>query len=140
MLLAVLFLLPVSSALAGQKPVMMVVPSRFTVVQFGFDMTLESSREPTINPDTGAITVAATVVSTTVTGIFRFFSQDEINGEDVLSGDLQALIGGTEVVAAGVVPDTTMQLIAKGDTYSIVRVTPTQPGGVAVLYRLQIRR
>ena len=110
------------------------------MTEFGFDMTLESDREPTIDPDTGAITAAATVVSTTVTGIFRFFSQDEINGEDVLSGDLQALIGAKEVNDAGIVPDTTMQLVAKGITYSVVRVTPTQPGGIAVLYRLQIRR
>lgn len=108
--------------------------------QFGFAMTLESSREPTIDPNTGAITVAATVVSTTVTGIFRFFSQDEITRMDILSGDLQCLIGGKEVNDAGVVPDTTMQLVAKGVKYSIVRVTPTQPGGIAVLYRLQIRR
>ncbi len=107
---------------------------------FGFDMTLESSREPTIDPNTGAITAAATVVSTTVTGIFRFFSQDEIIRMDILSGDLQVLIGGKEANDAGIVPDTTMQLVAKGVKYSIVRVTPTEPGGVAVLYRLQIRR
>lgn len=110
------------------------------LLQFGFDMILESAREPTIDPNTGAITAAAVPLSTTVKGIFRFFSQDEINGEDVLSGDLQCLIGGKEVLAAGIVPDTTMQLTAKGDIYNVVRVTPTQPGGVAVLYRLQIRR
>jgi len=107
---------------------------------FGFDMTLESSREPTVDPNTGAITAAATVVSTTVTGIFRFFSQDEVIREDVLSGDLQALIGAKKCNDAGIVPDTTMQLTANGDTYSVVRVTPTEPGGIAVLYRLQIRR
>ncbi len=110
------------------------------MTDFGFDMTLESSREPTIDPNTGAITAAATVVSTTVTGIFRFFSQDEVIRMDILSGDLQVLIGGKEANDAGIVPDTTMQLVAKGVKYSIVRVTPTEPGGVAVLYRLQIRR
>lgn len=108
--------------------------------EFGFDMTLESSREPVIDPNTGAVTTAAVPIKTTVKGIFRFFSQDEINGEDVLSGDLQALIGAKDVNALSIIPDTTMQLTAKGDTYSVVRVTPTQPGGVAVLYRLQIRR
>ena len=108
--------------------------------QFGFEMTLRSSREPTIDPNTGAITAAATNVDTAVTGLFRFFSQDEIDGETILANDLQALIGGTELAAAGIVPDTSMQLIAKGDTYNVVRVTPTQPGGVAVLYRLQIRK
>ena len=107
---------------------------------FGFDMTLESTREPKIDPNTGAITVADTVTSTTVVGIFRFFSQDEITRMDILSGDLQALIGGKEVNDAGIVPETTMQLVEKGVKYAIVRVTTTQPGGIAVLYRLQIRR
>lgn len=106
----------------------------------GFDMTLESSREPTIDPNTGAITAAAVVVSTIVNGIFRFFSQDEIDGQNILSGDLQALIGGKELSIASLVPDTTMQLVAKGTTYTVVRVTPTTPGGIDVMYRLQIRR
>ena len=110
------------------------------LAQFGFTMAIESSREPTIDPNTGAITAAATVISTPVTGIFRFFSQDEITRMDILSGDLQCLIGGKELDAAGIEPDTTMQLVAKDVKYSIVRVTPTQPGGIAVLYRLQIRR
>lgn len=110
------------------------------LADFGFDMTLQSSREPTIDPDTGAITAVATVISTTVTGIFRFFSQDELTREDVLSNDLQVLISAKDANDAGIVPDTTMQLVAKGVTYSVVRVTPTEPGGVAVLYRLQIRR
>ena len=108
--------------------------------EFGFDMTLESSREPTIDPNTGVITAAATVVNTIVTGIFRFFSQDEIIRMDILSGDLQCLIGAKVLNEAGIEPDTTMQIVAKGIKYSIVRVTPTQPGGIAVLYRLQIRR
>ena len=108
--------------------------------QFGFDMTLRSSREPEIDPDTGMISTASTDVDTTVTGLFRFFSQDEIDGMTVLANDIQCLIGGTELDTAGIVPDTSMQLIAKGATYNVERVTPTAPGGIAVLYRLQIRK
>ncbi len=110
------------------------------MIQFGFSMILRSSRGPTIDPDTGAITAAAVPVDTTVTGIFRFYSQDEITGNDILSSDIQCLIGGAELNTAGIVPDPSMQLIAKGSTYNIVRITPTQPGGIAVLYRLQIRK
>lgn len=110
------------------------------LADLGFDMVLESSREPTIDPNTGAITSPAVVVSTTIKGIFRFFSQDEINGKDILSGDLQALVEGKRLNTANIVPDTTMQLVAKGIKYSVVRVTPTQPGGIPVLFRLQIRR
>jgi hypothetical protein len=110
------------------------------MTQFGFDMVLKSSREPTVDPNTGAITVAAAEVSTAVSGLFRFYSQDEINREDVLANDIQCLIGGTELNTAGIFPDSSMQLIANGTTYNVVRVTPTQPGGVSVLYRLQIRK
>ena len=110
------------------------------MAQFGFPMTLRSSREPVIDPNTGGITTPAAYVDTTVTGIFRFYSQDEMTGQDILANDIQALIGGTETSGASIVPDTAMQLIAKGDTYNVVRVTPTHPGGVAVLYRLQIRK
>ena len=115
------------------------------LVKLGFPMVIRSSREPTIDPDTGIITNAATHVDTTVNGIFRFFSQDEISkqlgtGQDILANDVQALIDATAMNTAGIDPDTSMQLIAKGTTYTVVRVTPTQPGGISVLYRLQIRK
>ncbi len=106
----------------------------------GFTMTLRSLTTPTIDPDTGAVTAVAVPVSTSVTGITRFFSQDEIDGKAIKANDLQALISAKETAAASIVPDTTMRLIAKGVTYNVVRVTPTQPGGIDVLYRLQIRR
>jgi hypothetical protein len=115
------------------------------LAKLGFSMTLRSSREPTIDPNTGAITAAATTVSTSVNGIFRFYSQDEItkalqHGQDILANDIQALIEAKTLNTAGIEPDTSMQLIAKGDTYNVVRVTPTTPGGVPVMYRLQIRK
>ena len=113
--------------------------------EFGFPMTLVSSREPVIDPDTGAITTEATTVNTTVYGIFRFYSQDEIfkalqAGQNILANDIQALIEASALNDAGIYPDSGMQLIAKGKTYNVVRNTPTQPGGVDLLYRLQIRK
>lgn len=108
--------------------------------QFGFPMVIRSSREPTIDPNTGAITAAATTVDTTVYGIFRFYSQDEIDGKDILANDIQALVEAKTLNTAGIFPDTGMQLIANGNTYNIVRNTPTQPGGVSLMFRLQIRK
>ena len=113
--------------------------------EFGFPMTLVSSREPVIDPNTGAITTAAATVETTVQGLFRFFSQDEMKtltgqGHDVLINDLQALVDATALNTAGIDPDTATQLIAKGKTYNVVRNWPTQPGGIPLLYRLQVRK
>ena len=109
------------------------------IKQFGFPMVLKSSRAPVIDPDTGEITTAAAQVSTTFNGMFRFFSQDEQTREDVLATDHQILCEVSAFNAAGITPDSTMQVIAKGETYNVVRETPTQPGGVRVLTRLQVR-
>lgn len=106
----------------------------------GFIMTLVSTSLEVIDPNSGVITTPATVTNTSVTGIMRFFAQDEINGVDILSGDQQALLSGKELAVAGINPDTTHRLIALGVTYMVVRVTPTIPGGIAVLHRLQVRR
>ncbi len=105
----------------------------------GFLMTLVSQTGDIFDSNTG-IRTPGTTTNTSVTGILRFFSQDEINGMDILSGDQQALLSGKELAVVDIEPDTTMRLIAKGLTYNVERVTPTQPGGIAVLYRLQVRR
>jgi len=115
------------------------------LLKLGFPMVIRSSRIPTIDPDTGMVLNAATHVDTSVQGIFRFFSQDEISkqlgtGQDILANDIQALIDATALHTAGIDPDTSMQLIAKGITYTVVRVTPTTPGGIDLMYRLQIRK
>ena len=115
------------------------------IKQFGLPMSLKSNREPTIDPDTGAITAAATDVFTTFNGLFRFYSQDEISkalgsGQDILANDIQVLCEVSAFNTAGIVPDSSMQVIAQGVTYNVVRETPTQPGGIRVLTRLQIRR
>ena len=115
------------------------------LLKLGFPMVIRSSREPTIDPDTGMITAVATTVDTSVQGIFRFYSQDEISkalgtGQDILANDIQALIDATALVNAGIDVDTSMQLIARGDTYTVMRVTPTTPGGIDLMYRLQIRK
>jgi hypothetical protein len=110
------------------------------IKQFGQPMSLKSNREPTIDPDTGMITTAAAEVLTTFDGLFRFYSQDEINGKDVLANDIQVLCEASAFNTAGITPDSSMQVIAQGVTYNVVRETPTMPGGVRVLTRLQIRR
>lgn len=110
------------------------------IKKFGFPMVLRSMRDPVIDPNTGAVTTAAVPLDTTFDGMFRFFSQDEIDQKDILSSDLQVLCEASSFDKAGVVPDSSMQVIAKGVTYNVVRETPAQPGGVRILTRLQIRK
>lgn len=105
----------------------------------GFAMTLVGPLGGSTDSDTGVHT-PGTPTNTAVVGVMRFFSQDEINNIDVLSGDAQALISAKETAEDGIEPDTEMRLIVNGVTYNIVRNTPTMPGGIAIMYRLQIRR
>lgn len=110
------------------------------LVKKGFDVTLVSQTDDVIDSDTGAITTPGTVTNTVTKGLMRFFSQDEVDGKDIKSGDLQVLLSAKDLAAAGIVPDTDMRVIVKDVTYFVVRNTPTSPGGIDVLYRLQVRR
>ena len=110
------------------------------LVKRGFDITLRSQTDDVIDSDTGAITTPGTVTNTVTKGIMRFFSQDEIDGKNIKSGDVQVLLSAKDLAEAGIVPDTDMRVIALGVTYFVVRNTPTTPGGIDVLYRLQVRR
>lgn len=110
------------------------------IKQFGNTMSLKSNREPVIDPDTGMITTAAAEVFTPFEGLFRFYSQDEINGKTILANDIQVLCEVSAFNTAGITPDSSMQVIAQGTTYNVVRETPTMPGGIRVLTRLQIRK
>ncbi len=110
------------------------------LVKKGFNVTLVSQTDDVIDSDTGAITTPGTVTNTVTKGLMRFFSQDEVDGKDIKSGDLQVLLSAKDLAAAGIVPDTDMRVIVKDVTYFVVRNTPTSPGGIDVLYRLQVRR
>jgi len=105
----------------------------------GFPMVCYFESGEVFDPDTGVKT-AGTVVEVSFVGIMRFFSADEINNTTSKAGDCQVLASGKEFNDAGVTPDTTMRIVSKGVTYFVVRITPTTPGGVDVLYRLQVRR
>jgi len=110
------------------------------LVKYGFDITLVSQTADVIDSDSGAITTPGTVTNTVTKGIMRFFSQDEVDDKNIKSGDAQVLLSAKDLAAADIVPDTDMRVIVGDDTYFVVRNTPTKPGGIAVLYRLQIRR
>ena len=110
------------------------------LVKKGFDMTLISQTDDVIDSDTGAITTPGTITNTVTKGLMRFFSQDEVDEVAIKSGDLQVLLSAKDLAEAGIVPDTDMRMLVKGITYFVVRNTPTSPGGIDVLYRLQVRR
>lgn len=110
------------------------------LVKKGFDITLVSQTDDVIDPNSGVITTPGTVTNTVTKGLMRFFSQDEVDDKNILSGDAQVLLSAKDLAEAGIVPDTEMRVIVKDVTYFVVRNTPTTPGGIDVLYRLQVRR
>ena len=110
------------------------------LVKYGFDITLVSQTADVIDPNSGDVTTPGTVTNTVTKGIMRFFSQDEVDDKNIKSGDAQVLLSAKDLAEAGIVPDTDMRVVAGSVTYFVVRNTPTTPGGIDVLYRLQIRR
>jgi hypothetical protein len=59
-----------------------------------------------------------------------------VDGTTILSGDRKLLISAERFEAF---PKTTDKLIADGVEYNIINVSPLAPGGVSILYTLQIR-
>ena len=105
------------------------------LTKFGQSVTISRTsrsgtpHDPTIATQTYPATAAIVEFSSNVT---------HFAGEQIMSGDKLALIaaGGLAIE-----PDpTTDKLIVGGIAHSIVKIMQINPGGVAVLYEVQIRR
>jgi hypothetical protein len=103
--------------------------------QFGQPMTLRRVTDGAYDPATGV--VARSEQDTTVTGAVFGINDERVNGSTVLRGDKEATISAKALAAPKANGDL---LIVQGDRHQIVSVAPLAPGGVAVIYKLQIRK
>ncbi|MDR1648766.1 MAG: hypothetical protein LBR71_00770 [Synergistaceae bacterium] len=71
-----------------------------------------------------------------ILALFETYSDRMIDGTTILHGDRKVLISAEHFEAF---PRTTDKLIAEGVEYNIINVSPLAPGGVSILYTLQIR-
>ena len=72
--------------------------------------------------------------TTDVYGVETKYSNSEIDGELIKSGDVKVLID------AEVKPELSMRLRTNGIDYSIINIETLAPADLTILYKLQVRR
>lgn len=101
----------------------------------GRAVTLQPSAQSTYNPATSVATSVAGTAATRNGAIFDFGrGVTNVRGNLVRATDRQLLL------ESGVAPQLSDTVVVGGETFAIVSVGELNPGGVAVLYDLHLRR
>jgi hypothetical protein len=107
------------------------------LTEFGRTYTLqEEGSDAVFDEASGFFTTPGTAVAHTVTGIFSQYAQREIDGSSIQATDFKVILMAADMT---VVPDTSMKILDGAAEYAIVHVTPLKPGGVDIIYTLQVR-
>ena len=105
----------------------------------GASVTLHSPGETVEDGATGDVTTVPGADVLTF-GILRDYSTREIDGTVIMRGDMQLIASAEELFTAGLVPNAgwaaTVPIHGK---LRVMRASPVAPGGVAVLWKLQLR-
>ncbi|NJB67500.1 hypothetical protein GGQ74_001140 [Desulfobaculum xiamenense] len=106
----------------------------------GMPMTLRRLASAAYDPATGR--TGATAVEQAGFGLFKSrdiqgSGETFIDGSMVRQGDRFVLLGAHSVTTQ---PEPGDELVAGGTTYTVVNAKAVDPGGVPVLFKLQVRR
>lgn len=106
------------------------------ITEFGQAITLQVSVPGTFDPITGTES-GATTATYGGFGVVTDYTTREIDGTVIQRGDKKVLATFTDT---SVIPLTTHNLLVGSTSYSIQNVNSLEPGGVSVMYTLQMRR
>lgn len=98
----------------------------------GRNVTLKRRTPATYSPSTGTNSGGGDI-SFTVKAVFTGFKSHEIDGEVVKRTDTKILIAGTEPAKGDII-------VNGGISYPVIEVETIQPGGTALLWKVQARR
>lgn len=104
------------------------------LLKFGQSITLTFETGGTIDPATGVVTTAKTVTTVTGNGAPIKFKNREVDGTVVKSSDVKLIL---ESVSPP--PTQDWRATIKGVEYRVMEVDPVSPGGIDVIYILQLR-
>ena len=105
------------------------------VTEYGQAVTLKRIAAGAYDPSTG--TAAQTVTSYPGRAIMGNYSNRDIDGTLIMRGDRLATLACDTL---GVVPSKDDVLTVDGVDWTVQSVEPVDPGGVALIYRLQVRK
>ena len=105
------------------------------ITEYGQSVTLKRIVAGAYDPSTGA--AAQTVTSYPGRAYMGNYSSRDIDGTLILRGDRRATLACDTL---GVVPSKDDVLTVDGVDWTVQSVEPVDPGGVALIYRLQVRK
>lgn len=105
------------------------------ITKYGAAMTLRRTSGGTYNPNAGSIS-GATTTDYPCRGVIQEYRAGEIDGMSVLFGDKKILVSASGLA---IVPESEDLLIIGSNTYSVINNSPLSPGGVDVIYTVQVR-
>jgi hypothetical protein len=103
--------------------------------QFGRKAVLTRKAQGTYNPATSSANQGAPV-EYSVTVVTLEYSSREIDGTNIVAGDVRAYVEA----GADVEPAIGDNMTIDGQAWRVVQPKPLNPGGVVLLYDLQLRR
>lgn len=111
----------------------LIATAKRLLAKFGQDMTLQAVTAPGYDPSTGG--TSGTPSSETKPGVIFPYKNGltAIEGSLILAGDQQVFIQLDRA------PMPANKLAVGSKVYTVIAVKAIEPGGVAVLYELQVR-
>ena len=111
------------------------------LTDFGQPVVLTNYSAGTHNPVTGAIT-GQTTTTQTVNGVIFDYSRLDAgamynDGTQVEAGDKKLILSSADLTAA---PTLKSKVTVGGDSWRVINIKETSPGGVSITYELQLRR
>lgn len=106
------------------------------IQQYGMSITLKVPAAGTYDPVTG-MTTGGTAADYAGYGVIEDYTTREIDGTTIQRGDKKVMCFFTDTT---IIPLTSHDLSIAGVQHSIQNVNCLEPGSVAVVYTLQVRR
>lgn len=103
--------------------------------KYGTSISVERDTEGSYDPATG--TAAETSTTFTSAAVISSFKKSDIDGTNVLLGDLMLLVKAS---SGGWEPTRKDKVTIDGQEYFVVNFNPIKPGGTDVIYEVQIRK
>ena len=119
----------------------MATTSAELLTEFGQAVTLTESTPGAYNTATGE-PAAPDVTTQSAVGVVRDYSSRSIDGTLIQAGDRLLIVGPKATAGADLTEPTVESTVtlADGSVWTVKRVEAMNPAGVALAYRLQLRR
>lgn len=108
---------------------------------FGQSVVLTNISAGTHDPVTGAITAQSTTTQTVNAVVFEYTLRESGlqygDGLQIEQGDKKVLISADDLTAA---PTLKSKITIAGTVWRVMNIKETSPGGVSILYELQVRK